>query len=81
MYMELLGIICVDFDITTQLLMRCPVLTDRGEKNESTLGLTARVRFQSVQDSSLLHSVQTDSGAYPASYPVGTGGSSSGGKA
>jgi hypothetical protein len=26
------------------------------------------------QDPSLLHSVQTDSGAHTASYPVGTGG-------
>jgi hypothetical protein len=30
---------------------------------------------------SLLRSVQTGSGAHPASYPMGTGGSSPGGKA
>jgi hypothetical protein len=29
---------------------------------------------------SLLHRVQTTSGAYPASYPMGTGGSFFGGK-
>jgi hypothetical protein len=29
---------------------------------------------------SLLHSVQTDYGAHPASYPIGTGGSFLGGK-
>jgi hypothetical protein len=33
---------------------------------------TARVRFPEVQDFSLLHSLQTDSGAHPASCPVGT---------
>jgi hypothetical protein len=32
------------------------------------------------QDVSLLHNVQTGSGAHPASYPVSTGGSFSGGK-
>jgi hypothetical protein len=68
--MELLGIICVDFDIIS-LLMRCHVFTDRGEKKMlSTKTLTARVRLQSVQDSSLLHSVQTDS----VVYPMGSGG-------
>jgi hypothetical protein len=30
---------------------------------------------------SLLHSVQTESGAHPAFYPIGTGGSFTGGKA
>jgi hypothetical protein len=34
----------------------------------------ARVQFPAVQDFSLLHSVQTDSGAHPISYPVGTVG-------
>jgi hypothetical protein len=43
-------------------------------------GCTARVRFPAVQDLSLLHSVQTESGANPASYPVGSGGSFPGGK-
>jgi hypothetical protein len=38
-------------------------------------GLDGPVRFAAVQDFSLLHSVQTDSGAHPASYPMGTGGS------
>jgi hypothetical protein len=33
-----------------------------------------------VQDLSLLHSVQTDSGAHPTSYSMGTGGSFPGGK-
>jgi hypothetical protein len=33
------------------------------------------------QELSLLHVVQTGSGAHPASYPMGTGGSFSGGKA
>jgi hypothetical protein len=31
-----------------------------------------------VQDFSLLHSVQTDSGTRPASYPIGTAGSYTG---
>jgi hypothetical protein len=44
-------------------------------------GWTARVRFPAMQDFSLLHSVQTDSGAHPASYPMHTGGSGPGGKA
>jgi hypothetical protein len=44
-------------------------------------GWMARVRFQAVQDYSVLCSVQTDSGVHPASYPVGTGGSFPGGKA
>jgi hypothetical protein len=38
-------------------------------------GWTALVRFPAVLDLSLLHSVQTGSGAHPASYPMGTGGS------
>jgi hypothetical protein len=33
------------------------------------------------QDFSLLHTVQTGSGAHPASYPMGTGGVFSWGKA
>jgi hypothetical protein len=36
-------------------------------------GWTARVTSPAVQDFSLLHSVQIDSGAYPVSYPVSTG--------
>jgi hypothetical protein len=44
-------------------------------------GCTARVRFPAVQDFSLLHNVQTGSGAHPASYPRGTGDSFLGGKA
>jgi hypothetical protein len=34
----------------------------------------APVHFMAMQDFSLLHSVQTDSGAHPVSYPMGTGG-------
>jgi hypothetical protein len=41
----------------------------------------AWVRFPAVQDFSLLHSIQTDSGAQPASSPMGTGGCFPGGKA
>jgi hypothetical protein len=33
-----------------------------------------RVRFPAAQDVSLFHSVQIDSGAHPASYPMSTGG-------
>jgi hypothetical protein len=33
-----------------------------------------RFRFPAMQDLSLLHSVQTATGAHPASYPVGTEG-------
>jgi hypothetical protein len=44
-------------------------------------GWTAGVRFPvGARDFSLLHSVQTSFGAYPA-YPVGTGGSFLGVKA
>jgi hypothetical protein len=42
-------------------------------------GWTVRVRFPAVQDVSLLHSVQTEPGPHPASYPKGTGGSFLGG--
>jgi hypothetical protein len=38
-------------------------------------GLTARIRFPTVHDFSLLHSVQTGPGVHPAFYPMGTGGS------
>jgi hypothetical protein len=34
-----------------------------------------------ASDFYLLHSVQTDSGIHPASYPMGTGGTVHGGKA
>jgi hypothetical protein len=40
------------------------------------MGWTAKVQFLArARDFSLLHSVQTSSGAHPASYPVGVGGS------
>jgi hypothetical protein len=39
---------------------------------------TTRVPFQAVLDVSLFHSVQTYSGAHPASYPVRTGGKAAG---
>jgi hypothetical protein len=39
-------------------------------------GWRNRVRFQAVQDFSLLHCVQTGSGVHPASYPMCTGGKS-----
>jgi hypothetical protein len=39
------------------------------------------VLFKAMQDFSLLHSVQTDSDAHTASYPVGTGTFSPGGEA
>jgi hypothetical protein len=42
-------------------------------------GWTARVRFPAVHDFPLLHSVQTDPEAHPASYPMGNGGSFPGG--
>jgi hypothetical protein len=35
-------------------------------------GWVARLRFPTVQDFSALHRVQADSGAHPASYPIGT---------
>jgi hypothetical protein len=45
-------------------------------------GLDSRVRFQAgARDFSLFHSVQTGSGAQPASYPMDTGGDFPGGKA
>jgi hypothetical protein len=43
-------------------------------------GWTVWVRFPAVHDFSL-HSDQTGSGAHPASYPMGTGGSLPWGKA
>jgi hypothetical protein len=46
-----------------------------------TTDWTAGVRFlEGARDSSLFHSVQTSSGAHPASYPIGTGGCPPGGK-
>jgi hypothetical protein len=44
-------------------------------------GWTARVRFPAVQHFSLLHSDLASSGAQPASYPMGNGGSFPRGKA
>jgi hypothetical protein len=39
------------------------------------MGWTAGVRFSAgAKELSLLHSIQTGSGAHPASYPMGTGG-------
>jgi hypothetical protein len=35
------------------------------------MGWMSRVRFPALQDFSLLHSVQTSSGAHPDSYPTG----------
>jgi hypothetical protein len=55
--------------------------------NETTLGYRldnrgSRVRFPAgAENSSLHHRIQYDSGAHPASYPMGTGGSFLGGKA
>jgi hypothetical protein len=42
---------------------------------------TVRVRFQAMQDFSLLLSVQTDAGDHQTPYPTGTGGSLPVGKA
>jgi hypothetical protein len=36
---------------------------------------SVHIRFPAVQGSSLFHGVQTESGARPVSYPMGTGGS------
>jgi hypothetical protein len=41
---------------------------------QRTTGWTAEARFPAgTGDSSLLHSIQTGSGAFPSSYPTGTG--------
>jgi hypothetical protein len=47
---------------------------------DSSVGIAASCRLDSpgsvpgkARDSSLLHSIQTGSGAHPASYPMGTG--------
>jgi hypothetical protein len=42
--------------------------------SDQATGWTAGAGFPTGRDFSLLHNVQTGSGAYPASYPVGTGG-------
>jgi hypothetical protein len=55
-------------------LSRMPISTNQPRYT----GSTAWVRVPAVQDFNLLHSVQTDSGTHPVSYPVGTGGSSPG---
>jgi hypothetical protein len=49
--------------------------TARGYGMDEPGSIPSSARF------SLLHSVQTDSGAHPASYPTGTGDSFPGGKA
>jgi hypothetical protein len=41
-------------------------------------GWTGQVRFPVVQDFSVPHSVQSESGARPVSYPVDTGGKMAG---
>jgi hypothetical protein len=48
---------------------------------EKTTGWMAGVRFQAWQDFSVLHSVQTDSGAHLVCSPMGTEGTIPGGKA
>jgi hypothetical protein len=57
------------------------VTSDSGNMLGAATGWTARVRFPAVEDVSLLHVVQTGSGAHPVSYPVGTEGSFPGCKA
>jgi hypothetical protein len=44
-------------------------------------GWKSRIQFPAVQDFSLFHSVQTDTGAHPASYSKGIESFFSGGKA
>jgi hypothetical protein len=52
-------------------------------KRLATSWTTEASEFESRygQEFSLLHVVQTGSGVHPTSYPMGTGGSSPGGKA
>jgi hypothetical protein len=59
---------------TPFLSLLCPWRLDGLRAGQS--GLDSR----KWQDVSLLHNVQISSGAHPASYPVSTGGSFSGGK-
>jgi hypothetical protein len=56
-----------------------------GRKQDISVGIAtdwrSRVRFPTLQDFSVLHSVQIGSGAFPDSYSIGTCGSFPGGKA
>jgi hypothetical protein len=62
-------------------------MTAYGGVDDSVVGITTGWTIESDfesregQEFFLLHVVQTGSGAHPASYTMGTGGSSSGGKA
>jgi hypothetical protein len=49
------------------IIYRCYIIHRRAT------GWMARVRFPAYKDLSLLYSVQTDPGAHPVSYPMGTG--------
>jgi hypothetical protein len=44
------------------------------QSHDSSVGKVTQVQFRAVQDFSLLHGIQADSGDHPASYPMGTGG-------
>jgi hypothetical protein len=55
--------------------------TGTAENSDGLQGWKAPVRFPAVQVSSLLQSIQTDSGAHPDSYPMGTEHDFPGGRA
>jgi hypothetical protein len=62
-----------------------PIVGNWNRSRDSSVGIATgwavRVQLLAGQDSSLLHSVQTGSKAYPASYSMGVGGFFPGGKA
>jgi hypothetical protein len=63
-----------------------PVIKQMQGSRDSSVGIATGYGLDGQglipgRDVSLLHSVQTGSGAHPASYPMGTGGSFPGDKA
>jgi hypothetical protein len=58
----------------------CILITPVSMSSRRATGWTAGVDYRQGQYVSLLHNVQTCSGAHPASYPMSTGGSFSGHK-
>jgi hypothetical protein len=72
--------------VTMSLIAVLTIVLLLGESHDSSIGIatvwTAWDPFSAeAKDFALLHGVQTGSGAHPASYPMGTGGSILVGKA
>jgi hypothetical protein len=73
LYRQVFLLFCCFFK--TFLFYSKTIIDFRGGARIAQSGWMTGVRFPTGErDFSLLHSVQTGSGAHPASYPMGTGG-------